>query len=470
MVDSAVMMVKTATPIYVTAQDVNDRFGDLPSSIRFNCPYCRRPLVPGAMGPQYDRKRRLNIRGRDNRRTKSPYFSHLKDDKWAQLCEHYHPGSAVEQDNKVPSLLMFLRRDKCGDSRFHIEFSLRRRGLQHMLCELTDTDVVTVDGIGHPMRELLAKRSNTIRLPHPDHAPETRIIIPERWQRNVGRPQPHEDPMVFSSAFGANGGRRLPERSALQTGVDYYIIGSERRVKNLSNYFDFTSSKGVVDDGPLLVYEVRIGASSARLDKANNWLGAFGYFISDYDCSAQLMWPPSLRSWGVDEPLFRRASPAYRAPYQIGDAPMPDRIATRRFLPRDPRARAVSLLGFDDPDITRENDSYCVFFKPTRRMPWSTVYIGPNYPDDLHPYDEWEQAETTPLEPSETIPETTDAAADQYADDRRQHQSSDAFDPEAVPLPLTRGAETARIRLGSQRHPSQARSRSAAIAQLRERI
>lgn len=96
MVDSAVMMVETTTPVYVTAQDVNDRFGDPPASIRFNCPYCRRPLTPGAMGPQYDRKRRLDMRGRDNRRTKSPYFSHLKGDKWAQLCEHYHPGSAVE--------------------------------------------------------------------------------------------------------------------------------------------------------------------------------------------------------------------------------------------------------------------------------------------------------------------------------------------------------------------------------------
>ncbi|MBW3080153.1 hypothetical protein [Bifidobacterium saguinibicoloris] len=352
-----------------------------------------------------------------------------------------------------------------------------------MLRDLTETDVVKVDGVEHRMTELLARRSNTIRLPHPERAPETRIAIPERWRRNVGRPQPHDDVMVFSSAFGGNGGRRLPERSALQTSVDYYIVGNERRLKNLNNYFDFATEQGRIEDGPLLVYQVRVGASSARLEKATRWLENFGYCVSDYDSSAQLMWPPSLRSWGVDEPLFRRSSPVYRSPYQFGGKPIPDHIITQRFLPKDPRAREVGLLGFANPDITSEKDSYCVFFKPTERTPWSTVYIGPDYPDDLHPYDEWGQNKneigigTTPdiANATDTTPDETIANAEQPATTivpaDIQPRNGDATETaDTAPLPLGDGARIARQRLGIREPARQPRSRSTIIAQLRERM
>lgn len=48
--DSAVQVVNMASPVEVTAQEVNDRFhGSIPESVRFYCPFCTRRVIAGTV-------------------------------------------------------------------------------------------------------------------------------------------------------------------------------------------------------------------------------------------------------------------------------------------------------------------------------------------------------------------------------------------------------------------------------------
>lgn len=457
--DSAVQVVNMASPVEVTAQEANDRFhGSIPESVRFYCPFCTRRVIAGAMGHRFDRMRRTVKPGK--RKTKEPYFAHRKNDEWSRYCEAYHASTGTSREEMSLPVLMFLRR-KPGDTQFQVEIALRRRGLAFMLHQLSSDDAITVDGRSYGLREVLSNRRNTIALPDPLYRTETRIQVPQRWQMNVGCAPKSTDIMVFSDSFGANGGRRLPDRSALRTDCTYYLVASASRVHNVKSLFNRMDCVGrVAGNDHLRVYAICISSASLCKNDIDDWLSQYGYCLSDIDRAAQLMWPPSLSSWGVDEPLFRRSSPTYRIPYQFGNQQMQDEIMRRYFIPSDSKARSVGLIGFGKRfEGESESESYCVFFKPKPRMPWSTVYLGPLYPDGLHPYDEWSSTESDHDPVDDNFAEPP-----QPADNPPSSQTPDGH---IRRMPLNRNANIAFRRMDLSQQ--QTNSRSILIAQLRER-
>lgn len=455
--DSAVQVVNRASAIQVTAQEINDRFhGDIPESVRFYCPFCTRPVSAGAMGYDFDRMRRTIKPGK--RKTKEPYFTHRKNDEWSRYCEAYHASAGTSREEMSLPLLMFLRKE-LDSTQFRVEIALRRRGLALMLRELSSDEAITVDGQSYGLRDMLANRHSTIPLPNPLYQAETRIQIPQRWQINIGHVPKSIGIMIFSDAFGSNGGRRLSDHSALHTDCTYYIVAKSDRVRDARPLFSRMDRVGSISgNAKLHVYAASISGSSLAKNDIDDWLSQYGYCLSDVDRSAQLMWPPSLGSWGVDEPLFRISSPIYRFPYQISDQPMQDKALRKYFITADSNARDVGLIGFGNRfEGESESESYCVFFKPKPRMPWSTVYLGPNYPDDLHPYDEWAQ----------TIPENNSSKDKAKSLPTNTESSPTPTDNCVTQIPLTHNAGIVFRRMGISQQ--QSISRSTTIAQLRER-
>ncbi|NMM99680.1 hypothetical protein G1C96_0258 [Bifidobacterium sp. DSM 109958] len=457
--DSAVQVVNMAAAMQVTAREVDARFhGQIPASVRFYCPFCSRPVIASAMGRRHGRRR-----GSHQPRIVSPHFKHRRNDEWAHDCEAYHATSSTEQDGLVLPLLMFLRREPGSSDRFNVEIALRRRGLTGLRRSLTDADAVTVDGRAYLLPDLL-RRHRTIPLPNPLYNLEKRILVPRQWQMNLGRAQNSTGIMIFSDAFGGNGGRRLPMHSALRTDCAYFIVAIEERLRGARNLFDRMERVGrIAGDDRLRVYSVLVSAASTRKGDVDDWLGGYGYCLSDFDRSAQLMWPPSLRVWGVDEPLFRRSSPTYRFPYMRSAGTMNDRIVRRELIPDDANARPIGLIGFGtNPDVESRSASYCVFFKPNPRMSWTTAYVGPRYPEDLHPFD-GHADDVMPGENGNVTP------PDDRADGDGKQDPDAGWTPGGRSRPsLSRGMEIALRRLGVEKpRQPQGQPRSMTIARYR---
>lgn len=396
--DSVVQMIPTRAPVLTNVAETNERFhGEIPSAVRFACPYCSRPVIPVA----------------ERARQRSPihYFRHAKDDDWAHQCILYQSGSGAEMDSQIPSLAMALRRDPVNGL-FRVEVGVRRRASTYLARALSSKDTMTVDNVPHPLADLVARRGAAVPLDDPLHDPDRRITVPERWWKYVGRARECRGILVFSDEFGENGGRYLPLGSALRAGEDYYVVSGERDShRRMAARFDSITMSGRLH-GPndLAVIRIRISPSSKRWERANDWLGGYGYCLSGFDRAARLVWPPSLRSSGADEPLFLNATPVYMSPYLTADDDTDDMIDTRMYLRN---AREVGLVGFRRlPNAvagrTRYDvESFCLFLKPDGRMPWTSVIISRTWPDDLHPAgddDKEETATETDAEPPTVSP------------------------------------------------------------------
>lgn len=432
--DSAVRIVPTAAPRLMTAEElsrvVNARYGGtVPSGMRFHCPYCGRPVMAAAMGLGKTTWR--GRYGRSGRRTpsawsQSPHFRHARNDEAARKCEHYKGGEGQEQRRPTPPpLLMLLRRERSqrrgrtrqrqyqqaqsiGGASFRIEVRLRRRGMVTLRSQLREEDALDVEGRSYSVMRQVTDRRASIVLRHPDFAMRN-VTVPERWQRFVGRPQgARNGAFVFSDAFGDNGGRRLVDGAAMRTGVDYYVVADQGAELRLEMAFDVVRWVGVVRGAErgMSVWRVRVAADSRRWEAADSWLSEHGLHLSDYDASAQLVWPPSLRSAGVDEPLFANASPLYRNPVPTENGDVADYVDRRHFGDRSvgggrDRFRSVGFVGFGrDLKLASELEASCLFVRPGMRMPWNAVVIGRFRPEGLVPAD---------AAPGESVPQEVTA-------------------------------------------------------------
>lgn len=467
--DSAVRIVPTAAPRLVTAEElsraVNARYGGtMPSGMRFHCPYCGRPVTAAAMG----RRKTTAWRGRyrSGRRspsawTQSPHFRHARNDEAARRCEHYKGGEGQEQRHPTPPpLLMLLRRERAqrrghprqrqyhqtqhaGGASFRIEVRLRRRGMVTLRSQLREGDAIDVEGRPYSVLRQVTDRRASIVLRHPDFAMRN-VMVPERWQRFVGRPQgARGNAFVFSDAFGDNGGRRLADGAAVRTGVDYYVVADSRAGHQLGAAFDVARQVGVARGAErgMAVWRVRVAADSRRWESADGWLSSHGLHLSDYDASAQLVWPPSLRSAGVDEPLFADANPLYRNPVPTESGVVTDYVDRRHFGDRTSgsgrdRFRSVGFVGFGrDLKLASELEASCLFVRPGMRMPWNAVVIGRFRPGGLAPAD---------AVPGESVPQKAPAEVHDSEPEPAIAEPRDSEHDDAVAVAAMPGLEDPR--------------------------
>lgn len=124
--DTARQFIPMAPVCTVTAdQVVHDFQGDIPAGVKFRCPSCDRPVqfhrgsrasttsadASEAKAPAVRRNPRSHS-SRSVHRTVRPHFRHAKNDPVARFCERYQAGLGADPRIIVPSLPMFLRKDR----------------------------------------------------------------------------------------------------------------------------------------------------------------------------------------------------------------------------------------------------------------------------------------------------------------------------------------------------------------------
>ncbi|WP_241487757.1 hypothetical protein [Bifidobacterium animalis] len=324
---------------------------------------------------------------------------------------------------------MFLRkdRDRAGSGHhaqstptFHLEISVRRRSLGHdLISELRkDRATLTVDGISHNLADLVSDRKYTIHLENPSFGLRARISVPEQWQRNVGSPEDGEQAFIFTSEFGPNGGRRLSYGASLHAGFDYYVVARPSILRALQSCFDIAIPIGEINSSRSNLLVVRIVTlwNSPNRTQADFWLADHGFRLTSLDLDPVPIWPPQLRSNGIDEPLFSNSQQIYQTPFASrNENPVHDDIDFPRLNCDHLNPRRVGLLGFAPHGRVRSQiEGECCFLRANRHLPWSAYVLSHTYPEGLMladaPHlpssDEQPHASSTALMPELAIKQT----------------------------------------------------------------
>ncbi|MEE1296577.1 MAG: hypothetical protein UHD09_07040 [Bifidobacterium sp.] len=262
-----------------------------------------------------------------------PHFRHLINDEVSQRCDLYQERIGGNPQPRTPAMPMYLRRDFPADAedgdldRFRLELGVRRvrRWNIELEKELREgQEAIMVDGEPHDLASLLADRSATITLVNPDFELSRRVQVPERWRDVVGvmrDPIGHDlfgKAYLFTDDFGSNGGRRLLPGGTVRTGAMYYaLVSGMRAARAMADDFDVAEPVGLVPSRGEGMVVVRFLArwQTVRRSHADRWLIRQGFHLSSFDMETQPVWPPQLRSNGIDEPLLRDAGMVYQAPF-----------------------------------------------------------------------------------------------------------------------------------------------------------
>ena len=359
--DKAIEIIpKSSMSRLVSAREINRRFrGDVPKAIRFKCPYCNRPVNDYAMYvPQSGQ----------NPRIQKPHFRHRKGDPWTHACPEHSAGAGAiaMMFHTAPILPIFLRRRQ--GRVFEIELSIRAHPAGH-------EGNITLDGRPFRLTHENRLRYERIPLSSPDAA-LSGVTVPESMERSIGYVENGCDILVFSDIYGSEGGRRIGKESALHPDRDYYIVATERALKHIDECFDRVTTCGyVASKHRLLVLRVRVGSESAKCDAACRWLYRRGFTLSEIDMAAHPIWPPTLRSSGVDEPLFSQSEVVYKTPYSALSNPDSDIARTVNYNTSSrTRTRMVSVLGLDGAStVQRELEGDCLFVRFNRYQAWNAL-------------------------------------------------------------------------------------------------
>ncbi len=215
------------------------------------------------------------------------------------------------------------------------------------------------------------------------------IHVPDVLEKVLGYAEKGDSVLVFSDIYGSNGGRRIGKETALHPGRTYYIVAKQSIMRGSAGCFDFMNKVGLVrgsDD--LAVWSVFIGSVSARRDDANRWLYRYGYTLSEVDMTAHPVWPPTLRSTGVDEPLFQMSDVVYKTPYMANDnktdVDRPSNIGYNTAL--KPGMRVVGFIGMGrGVAAQKELEGDCLFIRPSRFQAWNAMLASKTPAQGLEP-------------------------------------------------------------------------------------
>lgn len=356
---------KSSSSRLVSADEISTRFhGDVPKMIHFACPYCNRPVNAVAMG----------VRKRSMARVKSPYFGHYPGDPWTHACPEYHRGSVSVQFHKSPVLPMFLRRH--SGKEFEIGVSIHPHPTRPY--RLGDGSAM-INGRAYFPKHEDRLRYTKVVLDSPDAALSD-VHVPEALGRAIGYTESGNSILVFSDIYGAGGGRRIGKETALHPGRTYYIVAKPSIMRGATDCFDSLEEVGSIrGNGELAVWRVSVDRMSVRRDDANRWLYQYGYALSEVDMMAHPVWPPTLRSSGVDEPLFRMSDVVYKTPYMADDSgadtDRPRNIGYNASLRTG--MRAVGFIGMECGTVAqKELEGDCLFIRPSRFQAWNALLVS----------------------------------------------------------------------------------------------
>lgn len=289
-----------------------------------------------------------------------------------------------------PILPLFLQRDRREKSLFTLRFGVCRRGRKLDIRAKAENATIMVDGKAHNLAELIRRPDITVPVQNPDLHPSHHIQVPKSWRMYVGEVPSGGDILMFTTDFGDVGGQYIAPGSMIRVGVDYYLVVPHTQVSVVRRCFDEVHTEGLFGtrSNRPLVMRVRIGRRSHKLLEADQWLADHGYRLANINVEAMAIWPPQLRSNGIDEPLFRHAVQIYQAPlgHDDHDGYINPVVRVRAVRDRNARAdlRHVGLLGFATNTVTQmQLEESCCFLLTNRLLPWNAFMATRTYPMGL---------------------------------------------------------------------------------------
>lgn len=144
--------------------------------------------------------------------------------------------------------------------------------------------------------------------------------------------------------------------------------------------------------------------NSLNRQNAEYWLAERNFRLTSLDLDPVPVWPPQLRSNGIDEPLFSHSPQIYQTPFIQSDAaPMAATLDMHTIPHALPHSRLAAFLGFAPVRrLSSQIEGSCCFLRASRYLPWSAYMLSHDRPMGLALA---EPPELSPLEsPMETNP------------------------------------------------------------------
>ena len=280
---------------------------------RFKCPYCGRPVDLAAL---------------DSTKV-TTYFKHHRNDELAKFCDEYVSGNGSgDLLMRNPVIPIFLDLENESTKRYVLKAGLYGIGrkLRDDLKKTAKT-YMSVNGQTYPLWQMAAEslRIPIRKLPTLKLSNEITVMAPEPIRRKIGKAEDCESGMVFTSDYDGNPpnhtthiGIRIRRGNDVYVGQRYYLVidSKEPRLsKTVATSFDTAKKVGVLTaNGCFTVWRVSVAASSSKRETAANMFAHFGCRLTDKERTVDLLWPPSLTSNGIDQPLFKNTPVIYHEP------------------------------------------------------------------------------------------------------------------------------------------------------------
>ena len=365
---------RLVTAAQIRAEQLKNRFdGQPPQGLKFLCPCCMREIVPAAF--DLDSKQ-------------VPHFKHRKNDPFTHRCDNYMAGNGdTTYDYRNPVIPLFLRKSRDEEGKFNFSVGFWCAG-ETLKKSLQDTQAwVVVEDNKYDLRRFI-NPNQPVEVKHPCLNISSVITfkgLPQ--QLSSGVVEDAHQGFIFNDDFGKEGGRRVRFQDSIEFGREYYVVAPQSVSKKLIWKYD-AEKVGTVQTStnPFWVTKISISENSLKRAEAEQELASFGYALTNFSRSSQLLWPPSTNFNGVDIPLFSNSPIVYKPTYQNDDAEQKDQLAIQNV--GEQYGLDIPLIGLqgDAPGsgIRTEYDSGCLFIRPRDTEPWLSVLLDKEFLSDLN--------------------------------------------------------------------------------------
>lgn len=306
--------LKDGREITVFAHDLSGKGRKrIPHGARFKCPYCGRPVDLAAL---------------DSTKV-TTYFKHHRNDELAKFCDEYVSGNgAGDLLMRNPVIPIFLELENESAKQYTLKAGLYGIGrkLRSDIKKATEA-YMSVNGRTYPLWQMAAEslRIPIRKLSTLELSNEITVIAPEPIRRRIGEAEDCESGLVFASDDADTTpnhvphiGIRIRRGNDVYVGQRYYLVIDPREPKlskSVATSFDTAKKVGVLTaNGSFTVWRVSVSASSSKRETAANMFAHFGCRLTDKERTVDLLWPPSLTSNGIDQPLFKNTPVIYHEP------------------------------------------------------------------------------------------------------------------------------------------------------------
>lgn len=246
---------------------------------------------------------------------------------------------------------------------------------------------MSVNGRTYPLWQMAAEslRIPIRKLPTLELSNEITVMAPESIRRRIGEAEDCRSGMVFTSDYDSappnhanHIGIRIRRGNDVYVGRRYYLVIDSREPKlskSVATSFDTAKKVGVLTaNSCFTVWRVSVAASSSKRETAANMFAHFGCRLTDKERTVDLLWPPSLTSNGIDQPLFENTSVIYTNPREPA--------ATRIMEPFNSRIPQKSMrwetTTYLHSDILEQANMNAQF------MNWTPVFWCPDRMNSTH--------------------------------------------------------------------------------------